>query len=1558
MSASNYLASRAQKQNYHYGGNIKNNKTNELEEAVDNDIDQNLPTIESLSDSESDELINTKKGYESDTESDLSEDSDNLPDDESDEDSVDSYDQSDDDEASEDVALKKHYRDEAVKQSINKLAGDQENHAEKTFTKMYNLKSNNISRTKADDNKEQKEIITQQGDDETEEDLVLKDETMELMKKNYSHPEPSDPNIQYKLYKKREYYYNKIPHRPKIAADTEYSIIKDYRDNTCARPFTLHEHQGMLSNLINPDTPYKGIIVFHGLGSGKCVHKSTSININGSTHDIENIWDMYKTTTIQDAENGYWSKPKSVLMIDSYDQCIGKIVKKRILNLYREKINSHLRVIILDTESQIIITDAHKLLTNNGWTNDLYVGDLVMMTATQTIPNRINQTEFVRIKQITRIDCDDYVYDFEIQDTHNYVANGIVCHNTCVGIAIAEKFKPMVQKYNTKIYVLVPGPIIKESWRKELLMCTGETYKKYQDKYTYVDAAEKNRQNKQAIAQALQYYRIMSYRSFYKRVLGEKIVDKKVTKGARTKTTYRKTKEGDFERDIAVDRIYNLNNTVIIVDEAHNLTGNAYGKALEKIIHNSINLKTVLMSATLMKNLGSDIIELVNFLRPKDLPMERDKIFNSHKNHLMDFKQGGLEYFKNMINGYISHVRGSDPLTFAKRVDKGEVPDGLLFTKVIRCEMMRFQRETYDSTVKDFDDALDRASEAVANMSFPGLSKDRKSLTGYYGREGLNIVKEQLKVSSDLLNKKIGDTFFEGKEDSELMYITQDGKTITGKIYKAPYLKNFSVKFYKTLKKVSRLVAGKKGAQTAFVYSNLVKVGIDVFQEILMQNGYLEYQEDASNYQINDDTICYYCGKRQKDHAKLNRMARADAVNMLEDDSSDSDKISVEQTGGKAHNVATDDDYMSDGEFSADSESDNESEDIQQVKPKKIHSIKSADRNADSKMSDTSTEYSPRHKVRLGIIHPHKFYPATFVSITGKSSEEKAELISEDKKRILDNVFNTIENKEGKFIKLILGSKVMNEGISMKNVGEVHILDVYFNLGKVDQVVGRAIRWCSHYKVMGENNVWPYVNVYKYVVTLDKNGVALSSEEELYKKAEQKYLLINKIERAMKERAFDCPLNMNGNMFNEEVEKYEKCSLHGDVKCPAICNYTKCDYKCDDPKLNFEYYDPNRRIYKAIAKGDLDYSTFTHGLAESEIDYAKTKIKNMYITSPVYTLKDIVDYVKMSYDEEKRDLFDEFFVFRALDSIIPITENDFNNFRDTIVDKNNTQGYLIYRDQYYIFQPFNQNEDVPLYYRVNNMQDINYELSLYNYLKNSEGYKRLKDDKKKGRIDKTGKLRQTEDVNVYNFDDTMEYYDSRDEYEIVGIIDKEFSRRKNKRADEIKDVFKIRPKLPKVLDKKRGTGIPSLKGAVCATSKSKEYLDQTAKKLGAVIKPEMTRIDVCETIEKQMLEKEKYSTDKDKNKLTYIRLPANHPKYPFPYNLEDRVKYLITKIRSEVKHAMDITTNKNTIKTGTDKGKPSYGIVIKKKPQLDEYADLFKRLGATQDKDNWMITLE
>ncbi len=1041
------------------------------------------------------------------------------------------------------------------------------------------------------------------------------------------------------------------------------------------------------------------------------------------------------------------------------------------------------------------------------------------------------------------------------------IFHGTGTGKTCAAIAIAEKFKQQVQRYGTQVYILVPGPLLKDNWKDHLIKCTGDTYIRANENLVYLNDEEKEKIKKQAIQNAIQYYKIMSYRSFYRRVLGEKIIEKKVIEGNKIKVSYKKTEEGDFERDISMDRLHNLNNSLIIVDEAHNLTGNAYGEALMKIIKNSINLKVVLCTATPMKNLADDIIELINFLRPSDSPLERDLVFTSQKNHLMELKEGGIEYIRKMCNGYVSHLRGADPMTFAEKVEMGEKPKGLYFTKISRCIMGDFQYKAYEAAKKlaiEEADALDRKSEAVANFVFPGLDDDRKKLIGLYGREGLNTLKNQLKNHYEKLNKMIGtDILGIEKPSEEFININENTKNITGAILKKEYLKHFSTKFYQALVDLESnlFVRNDKGeSRTGFVYSNLVKIGIEIFQEILIQNGFLEFDENSNNYQIKENTVCYYCGKTHKEHTE-----------------------------------------------------------------------------------------SPTHK----------FHPATFMVVTGQSSEESAEVVPEDNKKLINNYFNNIENKDGKLIKLVLGSKVMNEGISLANVATVQILDVYFNFGRVDQVIGRAIRWCSHYKLMSEENPFPKVKVYKYAVCLGNNTNELSTEEDLYLKAEQKYMLIKKVERALKEVAIDCALNQQGNMFKEEIEKLDSCVkpnkklLDMEIPagkdeniCPSKCDFTDCAYKCHDSVLNSKYYDPTSGLYKKLNKLELDYSTFTSNLARSEIEYAKRKIKELYMTGYVYNLKTIVDYVKDSYNSDKKDLFDDFFVQKGLDELIPVTENDFNNFKDIIYDKTYRAGYLIYLDGYYLYQPFDENENAPMYYRTSYQHNYQSKLSLYNYLLN---------EKYDVSSEVTISTDEEIDDTLYNFDEVMDYYDNRKEYKFVGIVDKETNRRKSKRPEEIKDVFKIREKREKILDKKRGTGIPSLKGAVCATSKQKEYLEELAKDVGVKLPAkDLTRDDICNSIMNKLIDLEKYA--KGKNKMTYIMVPKNHPRLKFPLNLEDRLDY----IKSEV--GKILTSNVKFNEKIKDKT-IELSFKLSTKPNRDELNKLDALELESKDKLKWEIVL-
>ena len=50
----------------------------------------------------------------------------------------------------------------------------------------------------------------------------------------------------------------------------------------------------------------------------------------------------------------------------------------------------------------------------------------------------------------------------------------------------------------------------------------------------------------------------------------------------------------------------------------------------------------------------------------------------------------------------------------------------------------------------------------------------------------------------------------------------------------------------------------------------------------------------------------------------------------------------------------------------------------------------------------------------------------------------------------------------GNLIRVILGSRVAGEGLDFKNIRDIHILEPWYNLSKLDQAIGRAIRNCSH----------------------------------------------------------------------------------------------------------------------------------------------------------------------------------------------------------------------------------------------------------------------------------------------------------------------------------------------------------------------------------------------------------------------------------------------------------------------------------------------------------------
>jgi superfamily II DNA or RNA helicase len=122
-----------------------------------------------------------------------------------------------------------------------------------------------------------------------------------------------------------------------------------------------------------------------------------------------------------------------------------------------------------------------------------------------------------------------------------------------------------------------------------------------------------------------------------------------------------------------------------------------------------------------------------------------------------------------------------------------------------------------------------------------------------------------------------------------------------------------------------------------------------------------------------------------------------------------------------------------------------------------------------------------------------------------------------ESKEMIKDFFNKKENQDGSMLKVLLGSPSIKEGVSLLRVQQVHVLEPYWNMSRLDQVIGRAIRFCSHKDVASQDRE---VKVYVYI------GVGLKTDEITVDKhimnlAFKKKELTDQFEEIMQEMAVD-----------------------------------------------------------------------------------------------------------------------------------------------------------------------------------------------------------------------------------------------------------------------------------------------------------------------------------------------------------------------------------------------------------------------------------------------------
>jgi len=89
-------------------------------------------------------------------------------------------------------------------------------------------------------------------------------------------------------------------------------------------------------------------------------------------------------------------------------------------------------------------------------------------------------------------------------------------------------------------------------------------------------------------------------------------------------------------------------------------------------------------------------------------------------------------------------------------------------------------------------------------------------------------------------------------------------------------------------------------------------------------------------------------------------------------------------------------------------------------------------------------------------------------------------------KNTIKQVFNSRENDDASQLQIVIGSPAIKEGVTLRRVRRVHIMEMYWNYSRLQQIYGRALRFCSHKDVPEHERV---VDIYYYhaVAPIAKN---------------------------------------------------------------------------------------------------------------------------------------------------------------------------------------------------------------------------------------------------------------------------------------------------------------------------------------------------------------------------------------------------------------------------------------------------------------------------------------
>ena len=259
-------------------------------------------------------------------------------------------------------------------------------------------------------------------------------------------------------------------------------------------------------------------------------------------------------------------------------------------------------------------------------------------------------------------------------------------------------------------------------------------------------------------------------------------------------------------------------------------------------------------------------------------------------------------------------------------------------------------------------------------------------------------------------------------------------------------------------------------------------------------------------------------------------------------------------------------------------------------------------------------------------------------------------------------VINDPKNKRGSNVKVIIGTKRIEQGISFKNVRQIHIMTPWFNMNRNKQIIGRGARTLSHILLPEkERNLTIFYHVTAKQL---RDGSLFSTDINMYEKALKKQKKIDLIEGILKENSVNCisysDINMDKSNTNNTMRdsQNKKRSISNEVAVVDIQRY-RCFKAQSNSRSNSSHkYMSNKITFEKYA---------------NIADEIRGKIFDSSRTS-------------LSFDEINKRL-KTYFVSRKLHvNILPnVLHLMISNRLPVII--NGREGIIIFRDGLYMFNP-------------------------------------------------------------------------------------------------------------------------------------------------------------------------------------------------------------------------------------------------------------------------------